>query len=171
MQQIEDLLISLASDRTNLYGPRPIPDPIDDEVRELVRSVDEADWETRKVLFGLMNAHHGWVLLAFAERMASLAVRTGNPQNVSEGLEALAYGAQFIDLREAILIMSLLYRSATKLNLDAVVLFDEAARLGDADFAAVARTYPSREEHSRSIAAMGYIESDDHDGFRYVRTW
>jgi hypothetical protein len=119
----------------------------------------------------MMTDLHASGLLAFAERMASLAVRTGNPQLVREGLEALAFGAGLVDIREAILILPLLYQSLRKLDVDATNYFAGAIGLGDAQFDSVLREFPNRDEENRSIEVMGYIEGRDQDGFRYVRTW
>lgn len=171
MDQIEDALISLASDRTHGYGRRPIPDAVDSEVRGLVNGLRDADPGTRDALLSLMTEHHGSVLLAFAERMASLAVRSRDPQFLRDGLGALAFGSRLVDSREAVLILSLVYRSLEKLGMDATGLFAGAIGLGDESFDACVRAFPSRDKKDRAIKAMGYTEGRDRDGFRYSRTW
>jgi hypothetical protein len=171
MDQIEDVLISLASDRTDGYGRRPIPDAVDAEIRGLVRYLSDADPVTRDALLSMMTERHGFVLLAFAERMASLAVRSWNPEFVREGLEALAFGTRLVYFKEAVSILSLLYRSLTKLGVNATAFFAGAVGLGDELFDSLVRAFPSRDEQDRAIEAMGYTEGLDQDGFRYARAW
>jgi hypothetical protein len=171
MNQIKDLLVFLGSKKTHGYGPRPIPDAIDQKVRELVTYLGDADPSTRNAIFSMMSEHHGLVLLAFAERMASLAVRTRNLQFIREGLEALAYGIRLVDDREVLMVLSLLYRSSIHLDLDAAGFFAGTIGLGGEMFDSFLLSFPRRNEEDRSIGAMGYIESRDQDGFRYRRTW
>jgi len=38
-------------------------------------------------------------------------------------------------------------------------------------FQSVVEGFPSRNEQDRSVAAMGYVEAGDHDGFRFKRIW
>lgn len=171
MHQIEDILISLASDRTNGYGPRPIPDEVDEDVRMLVGYLGDAAPASRDALLSLMTERHGFVFLAFAERMAALAVRSGNPQFVCEGLDAVVLGSRLIYFKEALPALSLLYRSLTSLNLDAAGFFAGAVSSGDEPFDSLVRGFPARDENDRDIEAMGYIESRDQNGFRYARTW
>ena len=168
----EDLIL-IASDATNGYGRRPIPHPLDDVVHRLVDGADAADSDDRRLFLGLLNLDQAQVFNAYSERMASLAVRRRDPALVRDGLRASALASHVEDIREIILILSLHYRSLEKLGVDPVVPFAEvvASGLGNDGFAMAAGTYPGRREEDRSIGAMGYVEGQDADGFRYVRTW
>ena len=171
MDQIEDVLTTLASSKTDGYGPRPIPDPIDDDVRNLIDYARGSDPETRNALVSLMAERHGFVLLAFSERMASLGVRTGEARFVREGLEAAALGSHLVYYKEAVPALSLHYRTLMKLNVDPAKFFDGIAGLGGWQFDSLLKDFLKRSEQDRTIEAMGYSEGKDQDGFRYVRTW
>jgi len=171
MKQVEDVLMLLASDSTNCYGPRPIPDAIDDDVRDLLRSIEDSTPETREALVSVMTERHGFVLLAFAERMASHAVRTHDTQFIRQGLQAAAIGSQSVYFKESVPALCLLYQSAVKLGCSGEILLGEVDCPESPLFETMLHAFPMRTEEDRSIESMGYIESFDHDGFRYHRTW
>jgi hypothetical protein len=170
MATIEDMLPFLDSKATDLYGPRPIPCDIDQAVREFVEAIAQSDEETRSTIFALMNEQHGFVLLAFAERMAAYAVRKQDPSFLAEGLTALAFAYRLVYWKEVIPILSLVFRSAQKLGVDEtkVLSLPPAA---DASFARMLREFMARDPQTRDIKDMGYIESSDEGTFRYARTW
>ncbi len=172
MARLEDLLQEFAIRRIMGYGPRPIPDPLDARVHLLVGLIDGSGRNADAgAILSRMAQHHGSLLVAYAGRLASQAVRKGDPELIREGLKAAAFGSRLDDPREAIMILSLLYRSLEKLKADPSRFFGEASGLGDPYFDTNLRGFPSRSEEDRSIGAMGYIEGSDEGGFRYVRTW
>jgi hypothetical protein len=120
MSEIADQLLSLASDITDGYGPRPIPCCIDETVSDLVDSLETMDASTRQATLSNMEERHGFVLIAFAERMASLAVRTNQQRVIVIGLSALAIAAKLVYFKEVMPVLSLLYQSAQTLGLEAV---------------------------------------------------
>jgi hypothetical protein len=111
------------------------------------------------------------VLLAFAERMASLARRESSPDRVRAGLTAAALTAEDggEETRDALLVLPLLWRSAEVLGLDADAEFrGVAADVGRGELVDFAERPPA----DRAIDTMGYVEVDDEDlGFSYERTW
>lgn len=165
---LEDDLDRLEADRNPGYLPRPIPQPLDEEIRGLLAPVLDGGWSDLRAR--VAPEHHS-VLRVFAERMASLAVRRRDPGLLKLGLVALALAGLDSGSREALAIVPLVYRSAERLDVDPDGLFEEVARhVGDAA-AAQLRAFPQRGPHARSIGAMGYEEARDEDGFRYLRTW
>ncbi len=70
------------------------------------------------LIISQMTRAHGSVLVAFAERLASRAVRENKPEFIGAGLSALAIAIKLLDFREVLPIVSLLHRSAEKLGLD-----------------------------------------------------
>ena len=159
----------LEADRNAGYLPRPIPDPLDEEIRELVDPVlDSGSWSALRAR--ITPAHHA-VLRVFAERMASLAVRRRDPELLEIALVALALGGLDSGSREALAIVPLVYRSAERLEVDPQELFEDVARYVGDEAAAQLRAFPQRSPRNRSIGAMGYEEARDEGGFRYRRTW
>lgn len=164
---MEDDLDVLELDRNHGYGPRPIPSDRDSEIETVVRRglSPEGYGELRS---GVRPEHQA-VLRAYAERMASLAVRRQSAEPLGAALVALALGGLDDGSREALLILPLIYRSAELLGEDPAALFRQAAvRVGETAAGELGR-FLGRDD--RSIRSMGYVEGADEDGFRYRRTW
>ncbi|MDG3005064.1 hypothetical protein [Paludisphaera mucosa] len=170
-EALAELLASLDSDKTQGYGPGPIPDAVDDLVRRLVGRIRGADPATRDELWRKLGDRHGMLCLLFAERMAALAVRTGDPEHVREGLEAATLGARAVEPRDGILRLAPLYDALMKLGRNPTPYFAAAEDLADRYFVADLQGFPFRAEADRSLASMGYVEGFDRDGFRYVQEW
>lgn len=152
------------------YLDRPLPSPRDDEITALL---DRARDDGQLIqLAELVRPAQDAVLRAFAERMASLAVRTGDPVTVRNGLlaAAIAIVVPDVDVREVLLVLPLLWHSAQRLALDPAEEFEATAE----EFPPAARAlrqFIARKPADQRIGAMGYVESADDSGFRYARTW
>lgn len=110
------------------------------------------------------------VLLAYAERMASLARRESSAHHLRSGLAAVAITPDDDDVRDAIPVQALLWRSAEVLGLDPAAEFRRVAdEVGDqAGFV----EFTTRGADDRSLDAMGYLEVEDAElGFSYERNW
>jgi len=158
----------LGSDQAIGYGPRPLPDPLDEKIRHLIEARERAG--RLPDLAGALSLRQARVLLAFAERMASLAVRSADPAVLRQGLLAWSVGAPAEDPRDAVLILPLLWSAAEKLRLDPAAEFRAAAGRAPASSPGL-ESFASRSPENRRIEAMGYVESADAGGFRYQRTW
>jgi hypothetical protein len=110
------------------------------------------------------------VLSAFAERMATLARRTGDADRLRAGLDAMVLAHLGTADRDAIVPLALLWRSAEVLGLDPGEAFVAAERRVGVDGGALAR-FADRRPEDRGIDAMGYLEVEDEFGFHYERTW
>ena len=164
-------LDTLLSGRSAGYGARPYPTETDVTVTSLVTWARTASFSELADLSRRLTDAHSFTLLCYAERMANLAVRSGTREPLENGLLAVALEAARVDWREDILILSLLYRSASKVGINAEELFRGAAGSAVGELATIIRDFPSRPEASRSIEAMGYRESTSPEGFTYQRTW
>jgi hypothetical protein len=149
------------------YGPRPIPVDRDSEIDEVVRrGLTAAGYAQLRA--AVAPGHHA-VLRAWAERMASFAVRQASAEPLAPALVALALGGLDDGSREALAVLPLVYRSAELVGEDPAGLFQRAAAAVGETAAAELRRFLTRGD--RSIRSMGYVEDTDEDGFRYRRTW
>jgi hypothetical protein len=110
------------------------------------------------------------VLSAFAERMATLARRTGDADHLRAGLDAMVLAHLGTADRDAVIPLALLWRSAEVIDLDPREAFVAAERRAGVDGGALAR-FADRPPEDRGIDAMGYREVEDEFGFHYERTW
>lgn len=168
MTTIENALQKLASEYTHGYGPTPIPNQIDKEIEFLIDAVTK---DTEAKILPEMNETHGFVLLAYAERMASLAVRENDVDILSRGLTSLSIASKLVYIKEVLPVLALLYHSASKLGIDLLELLSALNLDDDDELTPYIKRFPNRSTEDRSIQAMGYVEGDDGGGFRYVRTW
>jgi predicted metal-dependent TIM-barrel fold hydrolase len=159
----------LSSDLTHGYGPRRLPDELDQVLEKVVDALEQSGFVT---LLEIFNARHADVFLAFAERIASLAVRRQSSKDIHRGLIAVGIAAELTtDIREVILILPLLWRSASVIGLDPSHEFDSVAEELNGEGSALLKSFTRRTAENQSIQVMGYIESEDDQGFRYRRTW
>jgi hypothetical protein len=159
----------LEPDANRGYLPQPIPIARDSEITKLLlQIIDEHHWVlfTRHILDG-----HALVLRAFAERMASAAVRNRNPELLRVGLIALLLSWRGADLRETLTVCPLFCDAARRIGVDlAVVVASIRQMIGD-EPAAPFIEFAKRSESSKSLQAMGYAAGADDEGFRYLRNW
>jgi hypothetical protein len=107
-------------------------------------------------------------LRAFGVRMASLAVRRAEPDLLRLGLLAVAVASlRSMDRRDDLLALAPLWRTASLLRLDPPHEFTAAAveLPGAAEFLL---GWVDRSPERQDLMEMGFRESTDEDGFRYV---
>lgn len=168
MAMLEATLEKLASEYTHGYGPSPLPSQIDQEIESLVDAVAAGD-ETGTPPG--MGETHGFVLMAYAERMASLAVRETSGDILSKGMTALGIASRLVYVKEALPVLALMHNSAIKLGVDPTKLFSALALNEGDELKSYVDSFLNRSAEDRSVQAMGYVESEDEGGFRYARTW
>jgi alkylhydroperoxidase/carboxymuconolactone decarboxylase family protein YurZ len=110
-------------------------------------------------------------LLAYSERMASLAVRERSRELITLGLVALGVDGWRTDWRDNALIVSLHFDAAQRIGASPEAIFESAAQLLPEKPAHALRSFLRRSADDKSLGAMGYLASNDGDGFRYRRTW
>lgn len=152
------------------YGTARLPCPRDGEIASLVGQIEgPKDFADVK---NALEPRHGEVLSAFAERMASFGVRTGSMDPLQHGLVAVQLAFAVIgDHRDSQPVLSLLFRACELLSVDPAAEFAAAAAVADSSDSLPVRDFLTREANERSITAMGYVESQDDEGFRFERTW
>jgi len=152
------------------YLGLPLPSPRDAEITAVLgRAMNDGELVQ---LAELVRGPQTAVLRAFAERMASLAVRIGEPATLRGGLlsAAVVTAVPGVDGREVLLILPLLWHSARRLDLDPAAEFAATADVFPPAATAL-RQFAARKPEDQRIEAMGYVESTDDGGFRYGRTW
>ncbi len=163
----------LAQDGFDWYGPAPIPDVRDSVVDEFISQVRDGDAAAIAALAAGPSDRGASVLRVYAERMSSLAVRREDPAVLVRAVVALVAGGLARGDREAIMVMALIEHSARLLHEDLAEIFKPAASAinalsagGPENLAA----WLARAPEDRTLAAMGFEESADQDGFRYRYT-
>lgn len=163
---------SLLDENNEGYGSQEIPNERDIEISKLVEQ-----W-LAEVLAGqvssltTLRAQRG-TLLAYCERIASLAVRTGERKLLLYALATLGSVWNYGDAKDTLPILSLIYDAALRLGLSADDLFGEAQRLcfGNKPYRDELTGFLRRSAADKSIADMGYIAGIERSGFRYLRNW
>lgn len=150
-------------------GNLPIPSAWDEMLSEVVMKFIEAQPVERSRIASLFTDQHSFTFIAFAERMASYAVRIGSKKKLFEGLAALVLDGGKFDSRENITVMAPLYGAALKIGVDPETLFTQAAALAPNEVSDVLRTFPNRPAESKILICMQFLESEDEDGFMYER--
>lgn len=162
----------LKSSNNRGYGRLPIPQPRDAEIGALLERWASLDAPARRTAAQQLALEQRDVLLAYSERMATMAVRHGDDELILLGL--LALGADNLELgdeRDSLLIVPLHNDAALRIGADPVAIFERAAALLPEESASVLKSFPQRPDDTKTIQSMGYIASADADGFRYMRTW
>ena len=107
-----------------------------------------------------------------AERLASLAVRTGRREHLERALLAIALAAQgTADWRDVLVVTPLPWDAAQRIGLDPAPLYEEVAAIAPQQGAAFLREFVQRRDENKTIEVMGYTTEEGAEGFRYVRTW
>lgn len=140
--------------------------PWDAEVEAVVRAIATATPEDRAAVRAALSPPAARVLLAWGERMASLAVRRRDRDLVVLGLTAVAMaGDELVDFRERLIPVPLHRRAAQLIGEKPKRLFDAAAALSDE---AGARWLRDRGRSRAGPRRMGFREGTDADGgFRF----
>lgn len=168
LEHLEELLEQLRDDQLVGYGPTAIPGSKDFVLMELIDALLLASSETRCALLKKIGDQYQFAFPGFAERLSSYAVRLNDPDVLKKALLALALISGG-DGRETLITLSLVVRSAKKLKLDLRTMLQ--GPLIDESFRKTVSDFLMRPPQDQSIAAMGFKEGHDSDGFRYERNW
>jgi hypothetical protein len=152
------------------YGLSTLPNGRDDEVTAFVEQLRvDGPTAVAAVRRRITDAARD-VLQAYAERMASLAVRRGDRAVLLNGVIANVVGGLDENLRESLMVMALIDDSAARLGVDLAKLFEEASKTVDHPGMINLVIWLTRDEADRSLASMGFVASEDPDGFLYKFT-
>jgi hypothetical protein len=163
---VDDALAYLDLPRDEGYYASRIPTALDSRVGRAVKAFTVASPSSQLAFRDAIDHDRADLLCAWSERVAALAVRLDSARPLVLGLVALTLADEAAD-GEALLVAPLHRRSADKLGVDAFRLFDEAAGLTDLPGA---RWLEDARDADDQVEDSGYVEDEDADGFRYVRT-
>ena len=164
--ETSDALATLDLPRGEGYYERAIPCADDSRIGRAVKAFTAAPpvWQT--AFREAIDHDRAELLCAWSERVASLAVRLDSSRPLVLGLVALSL-ADETGGGESLLVAPLHRRSAEKLGADPIRLFDEAAGLTDL---IGAHWLQDARDTDDQLEDTGYVEDEDEDGFRYLRT-
>ena len=173
---MENLLIFenanwLNSEHNQGYGKLPIPVQRDEQITRLMLEWGHLNVDERELTSSSITESQAPTFYAYSQRMASLAVRTAQQKYIVLGLLAVGVQGWNHDRRDDILILSLHFDASNKLGISPELVFKSAAELLAPRVKSALKEFLARSPEDQSIQAMGYIESNDSEGFRYKRTW
>jgi hypothetical protein len=151
------------------YLPQIIPTTRDGEIEKLLSRVIDEKCVAR--FARLLQDGHAVVLQVFAERMASVAVRSHDVAALQLGLIALLLSWRGPDSRDALTVFPLFYDAITRLGIELPSLVASIRQTIGDQMADPLVEFLKRSESDKSLQAMGYAEGADRDGFRYIRSW
>jgi hypothetical protein len=146
------------------YWEEPLGGEWDQEIAAVVEAlVQDPVWIGR-----LLHHRHNGMLAGLARRMATLARRRHDPQDVRRAIAAIGLAISSTpDYRDDLMQMVLVWHSALALGLDATTEFLAVAdRLGEAHGGKWLRSWTERTPQNQSLEVF-YYEVEDTDGFRY----
>jgi hypothetical protein len=163
---VRDALAVLDLPHGGGYYGNPIPSPEDSRIGRAVKAFTAAEPAWQAAFREAVDHDRADLLCAWSERVAALAVRLDSARPLVIGLVALSL-ADEAESGEALLVAPLHRRSAEKLKADPRRLFDEAAGLTDL---AGGQWLREARDSGDQVEDAGYVEDEDADGFRYMRT-
>lgn len=153
------------------YGPSAFPNSLDAEVAALVDTWRGAG--PSAVAEAIAESSEGGrsVLRAYAERMASLAVRESSRDLLLNAVVANVVGGLSTNERESLLVMAPIEDAASRIGVDLPGLFEDAASCVGHPGTVNLMVWLTRTPENRSLATMRFVADEGADGFRYVLRW
>lgn len=151
------------------YWPSRIPSTDDERIGTYCSSMMGVALEERRRLAAALTKQARSALVAYSMRMAMLGARVKSEQALRSGIAALAIAFEDpdADIRELLMSLAPLYRSAHRIG-DAPQLFRSSA-----EYATNARVreaiagFPDREAEALRLEAMGWHEMEGPAGVVY----
>jgi len=171
LEKIAESMRQLNPTRLAGWGASRMPNEIDDEITDVIKGYLELDDGEKRKVRESVERDQKFVFLAFAERMASLAIRLRSQEPLMIAMMAMFLQIGTGDVREDILRLTLIHAAAQKLGIDPRCVFLESARQFGLDDTSGLEAFLKRSDEDKSLDSMGYVEGADEDGFRFVRTW
>ena len=153
------------------YGPAPLPESRDEEVQQFVDSLIEGGPAAVAKAIAVATEHGRRVLRAYAERMASLAVRQKDPDLLLGAVVALVVGGLDKNARESLMAMAPIDDSARRLDVRLSDLFERASRIVGHPGTVNLVMWLNRRPEDRSLKSMGFVAAEEPEGFRYKQSW
>jgi hypothetical protein len=166
----DENLLDFSVERNKGYGAAPIPSPRDEEIGRVIDQILDGS-QNLKELRARLPGDSAETLMAYAERMASLASRRNDERLVRSALCALALIELVADVRDLILIIAVVYDAAQRVAgapLRVTANLEQCAgTTAWEEWLKFARRLPKNQ----ALSAFGYEAGEDADGFRYRRNW
>ena len=163
-------------DARRLVPTPPAPnDGLDEIITPILERFRSGDDSVRAAMSQGLNPFAQKRLLRYAATAAGRALDEGSVRWIALGLCALAMEGGREELRESIMILAMLFNSATTLGNDAAI-FEEISHLctpgGDALAQTMAR-FPHRPAEKRDLGAFGLIleKNGEERVYRHVPWW
>jgi hypothetical protein len=149
---------------------QPYPTALDEAVEAVIQGFLAVSPAGRQDLIAELEPteRQSQVLLAYAERMATQAVRDADPLLARAGLIATLLEAEHNDTRESIIVLTLLHDALHKAGADPCREFEEVADLAPGSPAtALIRAFPGRSAENLTLESMGYRMVMSPQGVKY----
>jgi hypothetical protein len=146
------------------YFYDPLLNDVDIAIRNLVVSLEGKDLAAWNGFMNRVLMDEARMLLCFALRMATYAVRTSSPIQVRFGLLALVLGHRGEDWREVLIDLGVVYDASNRSGGDAKELFEDVAGIVPADGADLLRGFLRRPDLDDILAVMWYAAEQDEAG-------
>ena len=167
--ELQAALNQIRSNRGYRYFFKPLLSQTDEDLLNLTSALKAArSEESTSWIRSQLRNHDFFYFLGFAERMASWAVRTKQTRFLQEALIAIALVEGLSDAREIVLILSLIYDAAVRIQAEPHEVFSSIDQYCAPGMRQLLSGYLNRDE--KSILAMGYV-FEAVGGGRYRRTW
>jgi hypothetical protein len=167
--ELSDLVCLTGDSTARDYAELPIPNERDVAVVELLRKARRTGGlgQLPELIRPQVEAA---ALRAFALRMATFAVRRADSDLFRLGLLAVAVASlRTVDRRADLAVLATLWRTAGRLRLEPATEFAAAAAEVPAA-STLLSDWKGRPADRRDLAATGFQEAADADGFRYDGT-
>jgi len=151
----------------NGFGPASIPDPRDRVLDDFLTSVMAGGPDAVASASASASEAGRRVLRAHAERLASRAVRGGDPALLVQALVAAVLGGLDQNAWEAMMPMALIDDAGRRLGVDLPTLFDDVAHIVGPPGTVNLMVWLTRAPEDRTPGAMGFVAANDQEGFRY----
>jgi hypothetical protein len=149
------------------YGLAPFPDPRDAEINFYVAGVRAGAAEEVRAALAEVSGRGRQVLVAYAERSASIAVRNNVPDRLVRALIALVIGGLTQNALEALMRTALVEDAARRLGADPADVFAQAADLVGEIGGFALKLWLGRRPEDRTPECMGFTATGEGLSFRY----
>jgi len=153
------------------YGPSKLPSPLDEDLGVFIDQIAAAGPIGVADVLSKVSDTGRQVLLAYAERMASLAVRRRDQGLLLRGIVALVVGGLDRNARESLMVMALVEDSAERIGADLEDTLEAVSKIVGHPGTVNLVLWLTRKPEVRTLESMRYVAGADDDGFRYRLDW
>ena len=149
----------------------PIWNELDNKIVILIDEFKIHNESRRKELQTSISQDDIYTLLEFTRRAIIFAVRNKDATNIHNAIAAIAMiEANRCDYRNVLVALSFLFFGINQLNLDEVVLFDEAEQLAQGKTRKLIEEFQMRPIGSKMTEAFGYTAIQTNYGLSFILT-